>query len=98
MTSEASPPKGAKGEKFLKKAEREQCWKAKDAFWKCMEVNHDNSDLCANNRQMFVQNCPPTWVTHFDRKYQYEKFKAEAAKMGYQKLDEEFANNNSNKK
>ena len=89
MTS-ASPAKGAQGEKFLKKAERQQCWNARDEFWQCMKSNNEDNSQCTNFRQLFEQHCPPTWVTHFDRKFQYDKFKAEVAKMGYQKLDEDF--------
>jgi hypothetical protein len=29
----------AKGEKFLKKAERQACWGARDKFWDCMQLN-----------------------------------------------------------
>jgi hypothetical protein len=30
-----------------------------------------------------------SWVSHFDRKYQYEKFKVRLKNEGFQKLDEE---------
>ena len=30
--------KQKKGEKFLRKAEREVCYKARDGFWDCMKV------------------------------------------------------------
>jgi cytochrome c oxidase assembly factor 6 len=92
-----SPAKGAKGEKFLKKAEREVCWKARDEFWKCMTANNEQMDSCKITRKAFQVQCPATWVAHFDRKFQYEKFKAEANAMGYQKLDENFTKKNKQK-
>lgn len=83
-------PKGAKGEAFLKKAEREKCWNARDEYQKCMKNNHEDAAKCGQFRQFFVDFCPPTWVTHFDRKFQYEKFKAEALNKGHEQLDQEY--------
>ena len=64
-----------KGKSFLRKAEREVCHKAKDQFWDCMKANKEDVGRCLNPRKEFESACPPTWVTHFDRKFKYEKFK-----------------------
>ena len=82
----------SKGEKFLKKAERQECWKARDEYWDCMKANNEKTEMCKSFRKLFEDKCPGTWVTHFDRKFQYDKFKAEAMSMGYQKLDDDFSN------
>jgi len=39
----------------------------------------------------FEDLCPGTWVTHFDRKFQYEKFKAEVFSKGFDAVDIENA-------
>ena len=85
-----SEAKGAKDEKFLDKAGRQACWKARDDFWACLKKNQDDTTKCQSERSPYEEHCPPTWVIHFDRKYNYNKFKSEAAKAGYQKIDEEY--------
>lgn len=90
VESMSESPKGAKGEAFLKKAEREKCWNARDDYQNCMKKQGEDDSACAEFRKLFVGNCPPTWVTHFDRKFQYEKFKAEALNKGHDKLDQEY--------
>ncbi len=90
MSSTEEVKAGAKGEKFMKKAEREQCWKARDAFWDCMNSNGEKAELCKSTRAAFEKMCPGTWVKHFDRKFDYDKFKRDALEMGYQKIDDEF--------
>ena len=60
---------------FLKKAERKVCHDAVDRFWDCMKANKEDVERCAKLRRELESSCPPTWVTHFDRKFQYEKWK-----------------------
>jgi len=62
-----------KGKKFLPKAERAICHKAVDQFWDCMKANKEDMRRCVDLRKEFESRCPPTWVTHFDRKFQYKK-------------------------
>ena len=88
--SDVSGTKNATGEKLLNKAERKQCWDARDAFWNCMKSNGEEISKCADLRQGFEEFCPNTWVVHFDRRYDYLKFKENATKHGYKKLDDEF--------
>ncbi len=82
---------GIRGERFLRKEERKQCWGAKDAFWRCMRDNGEDASKCQKARKGFESLCPPTWVTHFDRKFQFEKFKEKLSEQGYEALDENFA-------
>ena len=64
-----------KGPGFLRKAERKVCHDAVDRFWDCMKANKEDVERCAKLRRELESSCPPTWVTHFDRKFQYEKWK-----------------------
>ena len=83
-----------KGEKFMKKAEREKCWGAKDKFWDCLRNNNEDEKSvinCANLRKDYLEACPATWVTHFDRKYHYENYKTKLYKDGIDAHDNEFA-------
>ena len=78
-----------KKEKFMKKAERLACWGARDELWKCMDSNSSESSACSQFRQNYELQCPASWVVHFDRKYKYEKFKAEYLQKGYERIDNE---------
>lgn len=88
--TDVSGTKGAKGEKFLKKEERQQCWNARDNQWQCFDKNGKESEVCQGLRKLYTELCPPTWVTHFDRKYDYNKFKETAAKEGWKTMDADF--------
>ena len=83
----------AKGEKFMKKADREKCWSERDRFWDCMKANGEDIDKCVESRKGFVDHCPPTWVKHFDRKFDYLKFKAEIYSDGVDRADKKFTGN-----
>ncbi|XP_020589807.1 uncharacterized protein LOC110031104 [Phalaenopsis equestris] len=60
---------------------RESCYKARDAFYTCLEKEADKKPTevatvgllypaeCKNSRDEFVKSCRPTWVKHFDRQY-----------------------------
>ena len=90
MASSEEQKSAQKGERFLRKAERQVCWGARDKFWECMTKNNEQVEKCADLRKEFEGSCPPTWVTHFDRKFQFEKFKTTMAKDGYKKTDERY--------
>ena len=82
-----------KGEKFMKKAEREKCWGAKDKFWDCLRKNNEDEKSivkCTHLREEYVDACPPTWVTHFDRKFHYENYKTQLYKDGVEAHDNSF--------
>ena len=80
----------ATGQKVMNKAERQQCWDARDEFWKCMKSHNENEDVCLEAKKLFAVLCPPTWVKHFNRKFEYEKFKEQAKQQGFNKMDEKF--------
>ena len=42
------------------------------------------------DREGYTTSCPAQWVSHFDKKYYYLKFKKEMAETGYQAKDDEF--------
>ncbi|KAF3781003.1 hypothetical protein EJ110_NYTH37735 [Nymphaea thermarum] len=60
---------------------RKACYKARDAFYACMEKEVDKKPTeiasvgllypsdCKGARAEFVSQCRPTWVKHFDRQY-----------------------------
>ncbi|CAG7728987.1 unnamed protein product, partial [Allacma fusca] len=60
---------------FPNKSDRVKCWESRDDFWKCLDDNPENPDLCAKFRQTYMSMCPSQWVKHFDRKREYLKFK-----------------------
>ena len=66
------------GEKFMKKAERDKCYGAKDKLYACMRKYDEDEktvNKCADLRKMFESDCPPSWVTHYDRKFEFENHK-----------------------
>ena len=96
MASSEEPKKKEKLP-FLKKAEREACWKVRDAYWDCFSVSDEVQELCMSQRKAFVAACPKTWVGHFDRRFHYDKFKASMNESGWEKLDAEFEKNGKRK-
>jgi len=82
-----------KGETFMKKAERQKCWGARDSLWDCMRKNDENEktiDKCSKMRKEYEDACPPTWVTHFDRKFHYENYKKVLYQDGFDAHDNKF--------
>ena len=58
---------------------REKCWLARDAYWKCLDSKKEDKSQCQKFRQLFESSCPPTWVTHFDQKHEYDIYKRQLA-------------------
>uniref|UniRef100_A0A0E0AVX5 Cytochrome c oxidase assembly factor 6 n=1 Tax=Oryza glumipatula TaxID=40148 RepID=A0A0E0AVX5_9ORYZ len=64
---------------------REACYKARDAFYTCVEKHADKKPTeiatmgllypadCKKSRASFVNSCRPSWVKHFDRQYSAKK-------------------------
>lgn len=69
---------------FPNKEHRTACYNARDAYWACLDTNEDKVEACVALRKVFVANCASTWVKHFDRKREYEKFKDEVLNQGFQ--------------
>ncbi|KAJ6218487.1 hypothetical protein RDWZM_009644 [Blomia tropicalis] len=65
---------------FPKKEQRTKCYSARDEYWNCLDQNQDKNEkeadqVCSKFRNLFEQQCPAQWVSHFSRKYKYLKFK-----------------------
>lgn len=63
----------------IDKTYREKCWAHRDDYWKCLDKNDEEKEKCSKLRQLFESSCPPTWVTHFDQKREYDIFKRQLA-------------------
>ncbi|KAI8964206.1 cytochrome oxidase c subunit VIb-domain-containing protein [Daldinia sp. FL1419] len=82
------------------RTERQQCWDARDKFYKCLD-QHDVIDSlngegkaiadkhCAQENKGFEQNCASAWVTYFKRYRVAEHQK----KKTLERLQKEGANN-----
>lgn len=55
----------AKPNDLVSKDGREKCWNARDAFWKCLDINKEDKEKCKAERELFEKNCSKTWVTGF---------------------------------
>ncbi|XP_022112381.1 cytochrome c oxidase assembly factor 6 homolog isoform X3 [Pieris rapae] len=76
---------------FPDKHQRKTCWDARDKFWECLDEHNvkDNSEhpkACAEFRKLFENSCPPKWVSHFDRKRDYNIFKVQMQKEGFEPI------------
>lgn len=72
------------------------CWDSRDRYWECLDSENikDSSVLpkaCTEFRKIFESSCPSQWVTHFDRKRDFNVFK-EKMQKGYDPLKEDSAN------
>ena len=74
---------------FPDKEHRTACYNARDAYWACLDKNEDKPEVCAGLRQVYTSKCSSTWVKHFDRKREYEKFKSEVLDKGFDPMAEE---------
>ncbi|XP_014661832.1 PREDICTED: cytochrome c oxidase assembly factor 6 homolog [Priapulus caudatus] len=68
------------------KAERKKCWDARDLFWKCLDENGGDSGKCKQWRKGYEEACPASWVTHFDRKWKFDKYKQKLETEGYEPI------------
>lgn len=42
---------------------RQQCWDARDVYWKCLDVNVENQNKCKLEREKFEKDCSKAWVS-----------------------------------
>ncbi|XP_076044268.1 cytochrome c oxidase assembly factor 6 homolog [Oratosquilla oratoria] len=77
---------GEKSSAFPNKEARYNCWNARDNFWECLDSG-GNVESCKEERKLYEESCPATWVKHFDRKKNYLAFK-EKLKEGYDPIDQ----------
>ncbi|CAI2723472.1 unnamed protein product [Schistosoma spindalis] len=75
---------------FISKSKREKCWETRDAFWECViDVISKNSEpddklirkQCSKQRKLYEEMCPRVWVDFFDKKKDFELFKAKKFEM-----------------
>ncbi|KAI5863908.1 cytochrome oxidase c subunit VIb-domain-containing protein [Durotheca rogersii] len=81
------------------RSERQRCWDARDAFYRCLD-QHDVVDAltgegrkvadkkCASESKAFDANCASAWVTYFKR-YRVAEYKK---KQTFERLEREGAN------
>jgi len=73
---------------YPNKEQRTKCYTARDGLWSCLDTNEDNIKKCVEFRKQFENFCPKQWVTHFDRKREYLKYKDQIENKGYEPIDE----------
>ncbi|XP_014359208.2 cytochrome c oxidase assembly factor 6 homolog [Papilio machaon] len=78
---------------FPDRAQRKTCWDSRDRYWECLDSHNirDSSRIpkeCTEYRMIFEKSCPPKWVTHFDRKRDYDLFKDKMQKEGFEPIKE----------
>ncbi|CAG5135845.1 unnamed protein product [Candidula unifasciata] len=61
---------------FPKQEERQKCWASKDAYWQCLTDNNDDTSKCGKERKEYESSCIKQWVSYFDKRRDYLKFKA----------------------
>ncbi|VVC34380.1 Cytochrome c oxidase, subunit VIb [Cinara cedri] len=74
-------------EEFLSKSERTTCWSSRDYYWECLRSNNEEAAKCTDLRKIYESSCPAQWVKHFDRKFNYLKFKEKMETEGYEPLN-----------
>lgn len=66
------------------KAQREQCWAAKDTYWKCLDDNASDITRCQDLKDKFNKSCSKTWAKYFERRREYLKYKDKIEKEGFE--------------
>lgn len=75
--------------KTLNGEERRRCWQARDLLLQCLEANQKESiyrrggrvnfkspTSCAELRKAAEQDCPLSWLAHFEMKWAKEKLQS----------------------
>ncbi|KAH9424708.1 cytochrome c oxidase assembly factor 6 homolog [Dermatophagoides pteronyssinus] len=82
---------------FPRKEQRLKCYSARDQFWSCLDQHYDGHQKnasdeipteCQKLKTLFETECPQQWTQHFNRKYQYLKFK-QKIETGYEPIDDD---------
>jgi len=50
---------------------RSRCHKSKNEYFACLTNNNEDKDACADLKSVFDQNCLKSWVTHFEKKREF---------------------------
>ncbi|EFP12676.1 hypothetical protein GCK72_002348 [Caenorhabditis remanei] len=77
------------------KSERRKCYEARDKYVECIDKflaqgksEKESEKACRAERNNFEGNCPTSWVNHFIRKYQFERYKKTLAEQGVNIADQ----------
>ncbi|RYP93215.1 hypothetical protein DL770_000690 [Monosporascus sp. CRB-9-2] len=81
------------------RSERQRCWDARDAFWRCLDKHEVVDSLsgegkriadreCAPEHRVFERDCASAWVTYF-KKYRVADYQK---KKTIERLEKEGAN------
>lgn len=78
---------------FPDREQRKTCWDSRDRYWECLDnQNIKDSSVkpkeCLELRKLFEKSCPTQWVSHFDRKRDFNVFKEKMQKEGYDPIKE----------
>lgn len=79
---------------FPSKEERSKCWTARDKYWACLDAHQGNGESCKELYSVYEQACPSQWVTHFNRRYKFLKFKQKIETEGFDEFDEKKTSEN----
>ena len=52
--------------------DRQKCYEAKDAYYKCKDAGDEN---CEELLKKYEEACPSAWVRYFDKKRIYDAYK-----------------------
>ncbi|XP_036374181.1 cytochrome c oxidase assembly factor 6 homolog [Megalops cyprinoides] len=69
-------------------AQRRACWDARDKFWKCLDVNDDNTAACEQFQKDFQASCPAQWVNYFNKRRDFLKYKEKLQSEGFEPTDQ----------
>jgi len=57
------------------KSERQICYDSRDLYLECFERTNGDKNQCRAEFKKFNDDCPVSWVQHFIRKHEFEKYK-----------------------
>ncbi|KAI1714011.1 cytochrome oxidase c subunit VIb domain-containing protein [Ditylenchus destructor] len=55
--------------------DRKKCHASRDFYFECLEKNGEKKEKCKNEYRQFERDCPASWVQHFVRKRNMEKYR-----------------------
>ncbi|CAJ0574288.1 unnamed protein product, partial [Mesorhabditis spiculigera] len=71
------------------KKDRRKCYESRDKFFVCYDIQKEAGKsedqairACRNEKKLFDADCPASWVGHFIRKHNFEKYKEQLIAQG----------------
>ncbi|CAI4227664.1 unnamed protein product [Auanema sp. JU1783] len=78
------------------KVDRERCYIARDSFFTCSDRYLDEglteeqaTQKCRSEKRLFDKDCPTSWVGHFLRKHNFERYKKKLSDEGLNVAEKE---------